>query len=69
MRALGGTPPASHGLWAREGAGLAEGDRVRTSRSNPFGISQAEAFGNSLEDSVSFRFPTWLNLDGSPLLR
>gem|GEM_PF-3302102 len=37
-----------------------------TSRSDPFGLSQVEAFGNSLADSVSFRFPSWLSLDGSP---
>ena len=40
-----------------------------TSRSDPIGLSQAEAFGNSLADSVSFRFPSWLSLDGAPLFR
>ena len=49
--------------------GLAESGRVLTSRSDPIGLSQAEAFGNSLADSVSFRFPSWLSLDGAPLLR
>ena len=41
----------------------------RASRSDPFGLCLAEAFGNSLEDSVSFRFPSRQGLDGSPLLR
>lgn len=41
----------------------------RTSRSDPFGLCEAEAFGNSLADSVSFRFPSSQNLDGTPLLR
>ena len=49
--------------------GLAESGRVLTSRSDPIGLSQAEAFGNSLADSVSFRFPSRLSLGGSPLLR
>lgn len=40
-----------------------------TSRSGPFGLSQVETFGNSLADSVSFRFPSWLSLEGAPLLR
>jgi hypothetical protein len=40
-----------------------------TSWSDPLGLSQVEAFGNSLEDSVSFRFPFWLSLGGAPLLR
>lgn len=48
---------------------LAESVRVLASRIDPIGLSQAEAFGNSLEDSVSFRFPSWLSLDGTPLLR
>jgi len=54
---------------ARKKRGLAENGLVLTSRSDPFGLSQAEAFGNSLADSVSFRFPSWLSLDGAPLLR
>jgi hypothetical protein len=33
------------------------------------GLCQAEAFGNSLADSVSFRFPSWQSLGGAPLLR
>jgi hypothetical protein len=49
--------------------GLAESGRVLTFQSDPFGLSQAAAFGNSLEDSVSFRVPSWLSLDGVPLLR
>jgi hypothetical protein len=49
--------------------GLAESGRVLTSRSDPIGLSQAEAFRNFLADSVSFRFPSWLSLDGAPLLR
>jgi hypothetical protein len=49
--------------------GLAESGRVLTSQSDPIGLSQAEAFRNSLADSVSFRFPSWLSLDGAPLLR
>ena len=40
-----------------------------TSRSDPIGLSQVEAFGDSLADSVSFRFPPWLSLEGAPLLR
>ncbi len=56
--------------WTRKKeAGLAESGRALTSRSDPIGLSQAEAFGNSLADSVSFRFPSWLSLDGAPLLR
>ena len=49
--------------------GLAESGRVLTSQSDPIGLSQAEAFRNSLADSLSFRFPSWLSLDGAPLLR
>jgi len=51
------------------GDGLAESGLVLTSQSDPIGLSQAEAFGNSLADSVSFRFPSWLSLDGAPLFR
>jgi len=43
--------------------------RYRASRSDPFGLCLAEDFGNSLEDSVSFRVPPRQSLDGSPLLR
>jgi hypothetical protein len=53
----------------RKRSSLAGGDCVLTPRSDPFGLSQVEAFGNSLEDSVSFRFPSWLSLAGSPFLR
>lgn len=53
----------------RAGSRQAKSDRNLTSRSDPFGLSQAEALGNSLADSVSFRFPSWLSLDGSPLRR
>lgn len=42
--------------------------RSRASRSDPFGLSLAEAFGNSLAGSVSFRFPPRPSLDGSLLL-
>jgi hypothetical protein len=61
-----------HGMrgWPRKKrGGLAESGRVLTSQSDPIGLSHAEAFGNSLADSVSFRFPSWLSLDGAPLLR
>jgi len=40
----------------------------RASRSDPFGLGFVEAFGNSLADSVSFRFPSIPSLDGPPLL-
>ena len=53
----------------KRGEGQSESGRVITSRSDPIGLSQAEAFGDSLADSVSFRFPSWLSLDGAPLLR
>jgi hypothetical protein len=56
--------------WTRKKEeGLAESGRVLTYQSDPIGLSQAEAFRNSLADSVSFRFPSWLSLDGAPLLR
>ncbi len=61
-----------HGMrgWTRKKEeGLAESGRVLTSQSDPIGLSQAEAFRNSLADSVSFRFPSWLSLDWAPLLR
>jgi len=61
-----------HGMrgWPRKKVdGLAESGHVLTSQSDPIGLSQAEAFRNSLADSVSFRFPSWLSLDGAPLLR
>jgi len=38
------------------------------SRSDPFGLGFVEAFGNSLADPVSFRFPSKPSLDGAPLL-
>jgi hypothetical protein len=45
--------------WTRKkGEGLAESGRVLTSQSDPIRLSQAEAFRNSLADSVSFRFPS-----------
>ena len=55
--------------YPRKGGGQAKSDRILTSRSDPFGLVQAEAFGNSLADSVSFRLPSWPSLDGCPLLR
>jgi hypothetical protein len=41
--------------------------RSNASRSGPFGLCQAESFGNSFADSVSFRFPSWQSLDGHPV--
>jgi hypothetical protein len=41
--------------------------RFNASRNGPFGLCQAEAFGNSLADSVSFRFPSRQSLDGHPV--
>ena len=41
--------------------------RLNASRNGPFGLCQAEPFGNSLADSVSFRFPSWQSLDGRPV--
>ena len=38
--------------------------RSIASRNGPFGLCQAETFGNSLADSVSFRFPSWQSFDG-----
>jgi hypothetical protein len=61
-----------HGMrgWTRKKEeGLAESGRVLTSQSDPIGLSQAKAFRNSLADSVSFRFPSWLSLDWAPVLR
>ena len=56
--------------WTRKKEeGLAASGHVLTSQSDPIGLSQAEAFRNSLADSVSFRFPSWLSLDGALLLR
>jgi hypothetical protein len=43
--------------------------RFKASRSDPSGLCLAEAFGNSFEDSVSFRFPSRQSLGVSPLLR
>jgi len=57
------------GMWGwtrKKEEGLAESGRVLTSQSDPIGLSQAEAFRNSLADSVSFRFPSWLSLDEGP---
>jgi len=42
--------------------------RFRASWSDPFGLGLADSFGNSLADSVSFRFPSRPSLDGAPLL-
>ena len=41
--------------------------RFSASRNGPFGLCQAEPFGNSFADSVSFRFPSWQSLDGRPV--
>jgi len=41
--------------------------RSNASRNGPFGLCQAESFGNSFADSVSFRFPSWQSLDGHPV--
>ena len=41
--------------------------RSSASRNGPFGLCQAESFGNSFADSVSFRFPSWQSLDGRPV--
>ena len=41
--------------------------RSNASRNGPFGLCQAESFGNSIADSVSFRFPSWQCLDGHPV--
>src|SRR5206468_8398096 len=38
--------------------------RSRASRSDPSGLCPVEAFGNSLADSVSFRFPSWQSHGG-----
>ena len=38
--------------------------RSIASRNGPFGLCQAETFGNSFADSVSFRFPSWQSFDG-----
>src|SRR5881397_300001 len=40
--------------------------RSRASRSDPSGLCPVEAFGNSLADSVSFRFPSWQSHGGCP---
>lgn len=53
----------------QKGRRLSESIRVLISRSDPFGLSRVETFGNSLADSVSFRLPSRLSLDGAPLLR
>ena len=41
--------------------------RSNASRNGPFGLCQAESFGNPFADSVSFRFPSWQSLDGHPV--
>ena len=41
--------------------------RSNASRNGPFGLCQAESFGNSFAVSVSFRFPPWQSLDGHPV--
>ena len=46
-----------------------DASRLRVTKNDPSGLYQVEAFGNSLADSVSFRFPSWQSLGGSPLLR
>ena len=61
--------PNHHGMRGgtrKKEEGLAESGRVLTSQSDPIGLSQAEAFRNSLADSVSFRFPSRRNLEGGP---
>jgi len=40
---------------------------LHASQNGPFGLCQAESFGNSFADSVSFRFPSWHSLDGHPV--
>jgi hypothetical protein len=40
--------------------------RFRTFPSDPSGLCQAETFGNSLADSVSFRLPPRQSLNGYP---
>jgi hypothetical protein len=46
-------------LWSSQEVGQRHAAvRFRASRSDPSGLCQAEAFGNSLADSVSFRFPS-----------
>src|SRR5437870_12175984 len=41
-------------------------NRFRASRVDPSGLCRAEPFGNSFEDSVSFRFPSRQRLGGFP---
>lgn len=43
--------------------------RLRAPKNDPSGLYQGEVFGNALEDSVSFRFPSWQSPGGSPFLR
>lgn len=43
--------------------------RLPASQSDPSGVGRREAFGNSLADSVSFRFPFRSTLDGAPLFQ
>ena len=43
--------------------------RLPASQSDPSGVDRMEAFGNSLADSVSFRFPFRSTLGGAPLFQ
>ena len=43
--------------------------RLPASQSDPSGVDRVEAFGNSLADSVSFRFPSRSTLGGAPLFQ
>jgi hypothetical protein len=43
--------------------------RLSASQSDPSGVDRMEAFGNSLADSVSFRFPFRSTLGGAPLFQ
>ena len=68
--AIAPVPPRSPPLGVRQVERWSHTDvRFRASRRDPFGLGLAEAFGNSLADSVSFRFPSRPSLGGSPLLR
>ena len=53
-------PQTGDGTRSRGGRAL----RSNASRNGPFGLCQAESFGNSIADSVSFRLPSWQSLDG-----
>lgn len=41
--------------------------RSIASRNSPLEFCQAESFGNSIADSVSFRLPSWQSLNGHPV--